>query len=325
MVLLSIIIPVYNVEAYIERCFDSLLEQVPWEEAEVICVDDGSTDRSGAICDAWARRYPHMTVIHQANRGVGAARNAGFAASRGTYIAWVDPDDYVEDCWYASIRSAILDLAPDMLVIDYTLLRGRQRLGKDYAAESGWLDPGRFLWDVVEDVRVQSQMWQKVCRRELFRGIPFPEDVPCLEDYSILHRLILRARRIYYLHRRLYMYRVRDHSLVTDGSVPKSYQCFLIARERYNYLIARGYNVPCMGMVRQALGCCQNYYKAADRKAYGAIYGEMRHCIRHNIRSVVSCHMPLRFPAALCVVLSGAGPTIFRSYRKLKDWKEGRD
>ena len=99
--LLSVVVPCYNVEGYLSRCLSSLVHQdIDGSAYEVIAVDDGSTDSTGEICDRYAKEYPQVKVVHQANRGVGAARNAGLDLARGKYLLFVDADDFmVENCF----------------------------------------------------------------------------------------------------------------------------------------------------------------------------------------------------------------------------------
>lgn len=92
--LISVIIPVYNVEKYLRRCLDSVIAQT-YQKLEIICVDDGSIDDSGKICDQYAVRDARIKVIHQENQGLSAARNRGIDAADGEYIAFVDSDDYI--------------------------------------------------------------------------------------------------------------------------------------------------------------------------------------------------------------------------------------
>ncbi len=99
--LLSVVVPCYNVEGYLSRCLSSLVHQdIDGSAYEVIAIDDGSTDSTGEICDRYAKEYPQVKVVHQANRGVGAARNAGLDLARGKYLLFVDADDFmVENCF----------------------------------------------------------------------------------------------------------------------------------------------------------------------------------------------------------------------------------
>ncbi|MDY6022735.1 MAG: glycosyltransferase family 2 protein, partial [Sodaliphilus sp.] len=93
---LTVVVPCYNVEDYLCRCLDSLVHQdIPESDYEVIAVDDGSTDSTGEICDRYAKDYPQVKVMHQTNRGLGAARNAGLDLARGKYLLFVDADDFM--------------------------------------------------------------------------------------------------------------------------------------------------------------------------------------------------------------------------------------
>ena len=118
MPIYSIIVPVYNAEKYLESCIDSVLSQSSDKTYEVILVDDGSTDHSPELCDRYAKQSSNVRVIHQANQGVSAARNAGIAASRGEYILFLDSDDL----WRADLLkevSAVLTKTPDMVIFGY--------------------------------------------------------------------------------------------------------------------------------------------------------------------------------------------------------------
>ena len=97
--LISVVVPVYNVENYMKQCIDSLINQT-LPSIEIILVDDGSTDKSAAICDDYARKFPNILVIHKANGGLGSARNAGMQKAKGKYIGFVDSDDYVSEKMY---------------------------------------------------------------------------------------------------------------------------------------------------------------------------------------------------------------------------------
>ena len=97
--LISIIVPVYKVENYLDRCVQSLVDQT-WSNLEIILVDDGSPDNCGAMCDAWAARDNRIKVIHKENGGLSDARNAGMAIASGTYMGFVDSDDYISSDMY---------------------------------------------------------------------------------------------------------------------------------------------------------------------------------------------------------------------------------
>ena len=116
----SVIVPVYNVEAFLTKCVDSLLAQdLPASDYEIILVDDGSTDDSGALCDDFAAAYGNIFVIHQANRGLSGARNAGIPAAMGEYILFVDSDDFLEPNVLGGLVKLMEDKDLDILRFNY--------------------------------------------------------------------------------------------------------------------------------------------------------------------------------------------------------------
>lgn len=269
--LLSVIIPVYNVEKYIRECFDSIMAQ-KFDDIEFICIDDGSSDSSGIICDEYAQIDNRFVVRHTENKGVAAARNLGLGLARGKYIAWIDPDDYVTSSWIEVITKAICENDWDILVFDYTILKDDKRVVKEYKNKTGFIDKFEFLSDIVDDQIIQSQLWQKVFKRELFEGIVFPETAKCMEDYAVLHKIIEKDNKVFYLKKSIYFYRVRFRSLVTETSAVKSSVCFFLAKERYDYLLKRGFLVSKIGLLTKALEFVIQYYKENRPSTYENTY-----------------------------------------------------
>ena len=166
---LSILIPVYNVEAYLSRCLDSLLGQSLPDDVEIICVDDGSTDRSGVICDEYAQAHAHVRVVHQENKGVAGARNCAIHLARGKYIAFVDSDDYVSEDWYIQIRSALEREDCEILLFDYSLVENNIiKKERVYKYQTGPVAKEDFIFDLSTDVVLGSYLWQMIYKRHLF-------------------------------------------------------------------------------------------------------------------------------------------------------------
>jgi len=202
----AVIVPFYNVVTYLSRCADSLVAQtIP---VEIILVDDGSTDASGAIADWYAARYSFVRVIHQPNRGLGPARNAGLAASRAPFVAFVDSDDYVTPDYAEKMLTAIRRTQADIAVCAYTVIsqngmRWRALLPRLLPSA---LTGAKALSLSVRDASIKSYAWNKLYRRTLFtdRGIGFPAIM--FEDIATMPRLFARARRVAIVKRSLYAY-----------------------------------------------------------------------------------------------------------------------
>ena len=113
--MISIIVPIYNVAPYLSQCIESLMEQT-YKDIEMILVDDGSTDNSPAICEEYKKKDPRIRVIHQENKGVVSARKEGLRAARGTYIGFVDGDDWIEPDMYACMYQKLIDQKVDIVM-----------------------------------------------------------------------------------------------------------------------------------------------------------------------------------------------------------------
>lgn len=213
--LLSIIIPIYNQEKYLAKCLDSILENVLGEPCEVILIDDGSTDSSGDIIDSYAREHALFVVHHTENRGVSAARNLGLDLARGRYIAWVDPDDYISPQWYASLRP-LLESGVDFVFFDMVIAYPDRETVSAYGKGSQSIPLDTFLWDLQDGIRIQSHLCSKVFRRTLWKGIRFPLELSYCEDFSVMHKVAVRATKIEYLHAPLYYYVQHPESITND-------------------------------------------------------------------------------------------------------------
>ena len=149
--LVSVIIPIFNAEKTLSRCMESVIKQT-MNEIEIICVDDGSTDNSGKICDDYAKQDARITVIHQPNKGVSAARNAGMARAKGKYLAFVDSDDFVSPFIYEAMYNAALRTQAKMVVCDFTELSIDGEHYIDQSSQTGDFDhiiKNLFSWEII--------------------------------------------------------------------------------------------------------------------------------------------------------------------------------
>lgn len=226
---ISVIIPVYKVEAYLRKCLDSVVGQT-YRNLEIILVDDGSPDNCGAICDEYAAQDQRIQVIHQKNNGVSAARNAGLAAAAGEWIGWVDPDDWIEPDMYEYLLRHVLEHGADIAVCS------RSERYRDRSVLRGWereqiLDTEHALELLLKNDVMQNFLWDKLWRRELFDGLSFPEG-RTFEDIALMHRLFMRARQIVCLPEAKYNYLQRSGSIVDNRSLENRINHYQAAKLR---------------------------------------------------------------------------------------------
>ena len=213
---ISVIIPIYNTAPWLRRCLDSVVNQT-YQNLEIILVDDGSTDGSGAICDEYAARDGRVRVIHKGNGGVSSARNAGLAAAGGEWIGWVDSDDWIEPDMYVYLLAAAQDRGADIAVCS------RYEHYRESCRMRGWaqerlLDTEGALELLLKNDDMQNYLWDKLWRRSLFEGISFPEG-HTYEDLAVMYRLFERAQRIVCLPEGKYHYNERPGSIVGNVSL----------------------------------------------------------------------------------------------------------
>ena len=136
--LISIIIPVYNVEKYLRKCLDSIINQT-YKKLEIILIDDGSTDNSGKICEEYAKKDDRIIVIHKENAGVSSARNRGIELANGKYIGFIDSDDWIEENMYETLYQNLLQFDVDISMCNYSIIRNHKKTFHKHDLEDGIL------------------------------------------------------------------------------------------------------------------------------------------------------------------------------------------
>ncbi len=210
--LISIIVPIYNVEKYLDECIESILKQT-YAEFELILVDDGSVDSSGQKADEWSKKDSRITVIHKENGGLSSARNTGIRAANGEYLFFVDSDDYIADnCLEVLLRRSVEENADIVSCKFYNLWVNACRAETRMPSDDVVIEPNVYL-ERVYLYGVYTIVWNKLYKRELFEGLSF-EEGRLNEDAIIIPRLIEKANRIAHSSEALYYYRRRRSGIM---------------------------------------------------------------------------------------------------------------
>lgn len=285
--LISVIVPVYRVEQYLDRCVSSILSQT-YENLEVILVDDGSPDGSGAICDRWAETDSRVRVIHQANAGGGAARNAGLDAASGEFISMIDSDDYIHPSLYDHLYGLMtqgVDIAECTIALtedddlqmddgtdaEITLCTCREAMALHIRDELFCQTPPNKLWrrSTVGDIR-------------FYVG-------SMIDDEFFTYRVIANAEKLVHSSARMYAYRQQPGSVMHKKNPVKKLEGLRAKQQRLELLKQRLPELVDMAKVELLLACIyamQTWLREEDRKP---AMEEIRSLIR-NIRPVdLSC------------------------------------
>ena len=227
--LISIIVPIYNVEPYLKRCLDSIINQT-YQNLEIILVDDGSADRSGRICDDYAAKDSRIIVIHQKNAGISAARNAGIDIAKGDYIQFVDSDDWLDIRCCEVALSELINVHADFICYGFNehCYNGNiiSHVAKNSEEKEKRLAMKYLIWQRGD---IRDNAWNKLYAKKLFDGIRYPVGM-VYEDIGTIYKLLHKANHVYVSNQILYNYVRRPDSIEATHF---SYQSYIDRKNLY--------------------------------------------------------------------------------------------
>lgn len=235
--MISVIVPIYNTEKYLQKCLDSLTAQT-FHDVEFILIDDGSIDNSGIIADQYTDS--RFRVFHTENHGLSTARNFGIEQARGEWLMFVDGDDWVEQDFCGIPYQAAVKYDADIVIFHTFTVKNGRNIGEITAVPTEMIDQEKAVR------RGGIAVWNKLYKRELFDGIHFPEGC-VFEDLAVTHKILIRAKRIVMIPDRLYYYVYRKDSLSRCFSVKNKRDAFVLALDRAGDL--------------ESFGCAKDVYE----------------------------------------------------------------
>lgn len=295
--LISIIIPVYNVEEFLDECVESVIKQT-YTNLEIILIDDGSTDLSGKKCDEWAARDPRIIVIHKENGGLSDARNAGLKIARGKYIGFVDSDDMIHSqmyqCLYETMEKTNSEISccgvkKASIFQDFVMQELHCSEVRSYTAKEAMVS-------IIKDDKIQVTVWNKLYLKTVIDNLYF-EFGKCHEDEFWSYQVLSRAEKIVVLEAEYYGYRQRENSIMNQKYSIKNLD-ILEAREKrlkfleekYPELVSMGkcdYRFTCI----RAMQLCMMYMKEDTFKKCREII--LRYVKEHPLKYKDYCDLPI--------------------------------
>ena len=272
---LSIIVPVYNVEKHLERCIKSIIAQ-GLADYEIILVDDGSTDRSGMLCDEFQEQYEAVTTIHQANGGLSAARNTGIGIVKGAYITFVDSDDVLSPNTLKPNLNYLIS-HPEVDMLEYPV---EVHANSDQAYHLSFPNETQHTGIFADWIRREGYLhcyaWNKIYRRELWSETRFPAGA-YYEDTAVMPAIVRQCRGIHYSSHGCYRYIMHPGTITTSYRYDKQRQLFennhrlyiAIKDDATLYIEAMRLWISCLNQLID-LGRCSD----ADQSDYAAIVEE---------------------------------------------------
>lgn len=217
---ISVIIPVYNVEDYLEACLLSVIDQT-FTNLEIIIINDGSTDQSGVICDRFKETDSRIIVCHKVNEGLSVARNIGIGMATGELISFIDSDDTIRVDMFEILYNQMLEHNADLVFCDY--YRKGKKIETTYRNDER-IEARSFSGDQLLEMLFEQEYcillpvaWNKLYKRDLFDSIRYPVG-RYHEDEYVIHRILSKVKKAIYINQKLYGYQVREKSIVSIGN-----------------------------------------------------------------------------------------------------------
>lgn len=265
----SIIVPVYNVETWLERCINSILNQT-YENFELILVDDGSPDNSGTICDKYVELDRRVSVIHKENGGLSSARNAGINMSKGDYIVFIDSDDYIKENLLENIEESIRKHHTDIIMFGYEMFLSKNKILPLFKK-------GLILNPKEEAVSLNKPnfknefcfTWRYVFKKEFltYNDITFNENIKVAEDTIFNMECIFLAKSMYVIDEALYIYNDANNESIMRRRYKPNYHIDLNKQYLEKKRILKEYNI--------------NNNKFLDDYYYYYVYIIIQNCIKN--------------------------------------------
>jgi glycosyltransferase involved in cell wall biosynthesis len=233
--LISIIVPVYKVEDYLEKCIKSILAQ-SLTNFELILIDDGSPDKCGEICDSYADKDSRINVIHKKNEGLSSARNTGLDIAKGEYIGFIDSDDWIESNMYETLLALLVDNNADIAQCEFIKSCDEEGIVDNSDRKNietfNNIESLRNLYNEKSISTVVS--WNKLYRRSLFENVRFPKG-KIHEDEFTTHKLLYKSKKLVYTDKAFYYYRQNPNSIMNSKFNKKRLDILDAMQERLEF------------------------------------------------------------------------------------------
>ncbi len=233
--MISVIVPIYKVEKYLDRCVNSLINQ-SYKELEIILVDDGSPDNCPLMCDEWKERDNRIKVIHKENGGLSDARNAGLEIASGEYIGFVDSDDFVTPDMYELLMKSCLENDSDIAVCGVRMVWENGHSQETWTnSENCILNNHEAMQALLEENILKQPVWNRLYRRKSIEGILFPKG-KYHEDVYWSYQVIAKANKVSVIDIPCYYYLQRENSIMGTSFSLKRLDALQGYKERLIYL-----------------------------------------------------------------------------------------
>ena len=281
----SLIIPVYNVDMYIQKCLESIINQINFPEYEVIIVDDGSTDKSAKICKKYSEVYDNIYYFRKENGGVSSARNFGIEKSTGTYIMFIDGDDYIKNDYISKLYDTAIKENYDLVIGNYSLLfESGKKISYRKHVKSRNYKKNIALRELLSGGNIGNNLFDKLFRTSIAKKIRFDSNIKIGEDLLYIYNYLHYCKKIFGLFNDGYYYYQREGSAMNSNFTKKQFDIISVSNIIHNDVIK---NTPELSKYSEALIIHSKYkvleriYKSNNVEIYKNTIEEYKNDLKH--------------------------------------------
>ncbi len=283
--LISVIIPIYNVEKYLSKCIESVINQT-YKNIEIILVDDGSPDNCGKICDEYAKIDSRIKVIHKKNGGISDTRNIGIDNSNGKYITFIDSDDYVTNDYIEYLYYILKEEKVDISCCNFELIYDNNKKIEvnDEKEKIFCYSQIEALKELLYQKNIDNSIWGKLYKKEKFDNIRFPYG-EIYEDYAVFYKILLECDKVAYSNLKKYIYLRREKSILTSDFGEKDFFMIDVSKEMYKNIISK---YPFLEDALNSRIINMDFYllRRMDKKVYPKEYKTLVNDVKNRRRRV---------------------------------------
>lgn len=296
--LITVVVPIYKVEQFLILCIESIIKQT-YKNLEIILVDDGSPDNSGKICDEYAIIDSRIKVIHKTNGGLSEARNVAIDISKGEYITFVDSDDYLEILYIEKLYQAIIHNSSDIAICNFYFYKNTSKNLKVAFHIRGniTLTANEALKSLLYQKNIETSAWGKLFKKELWKTTRFPKG-KLFEDISTIYKTFLDASRVTIIPDPLYIYRLRNDSIMGSKFNIKKMDAIYSSFEMVKGIQITGNSELITAAYCRYISMCFNilFQTKKDSKEEEYILNEIK---KYRKKTLTDCHARLKTKIAL--------------------------
>lgn len=285
MDLISVIVPIYKVENYLDRCVESIVNQT-YENLEIILVDDGSPDNCPEMCDAWVQKDKRIKVIHKQNGGLSDARNAGMKEATGEYISFVDSDDWIEDNMIETLYNEIIFSNTDIAACGIRMVWDDETPDKiltELCGKKVFNSTQEAMTSLIQEMCILQTVWNKLYKKTNIENIAFPVG-RINEDEFWTWKAVANSDKVVFIDTPLYNYLQRSGSIMRNGSFNPS-NVIEAKTERKEYIKTNFpdlYDVSCVDLLYTCLFQAQRAKLMLDKATYRKYYKKIKSVVKEN-------------------------------------------